>query len=521
MGCRTLVSEFDVNDHLDRCLGGHCDEKDIATVDDDGETNAKHASSNSTVSVVINTPPTKNAFSLMMERSAAVFSTNKSRNNDHGNVIRHRFHLHNSEGHVTWNTQDNCDGENHDGDSNGTEIGTSISAGLSRDIHWSAIIMMKQVKRVNTRLGDNTSYDERHQQKALELTMSSSLPSSTIQRIENMRLVRKHSRLSVSQLKSCLQKSIRRRAPLPALRVAMELADRSWADLIRRLPIIVLEDSTLHPDFGLLVWLMVAESKGYCPCMSLVKRVLQIVFEVASCARQDATSRDDNIDKSAYDTLPSYLSLKSTTAQLLPNNQLNDNLCELLIRSILLRAQYGGMKCDVEMLHSFAITWLKRFQSRFVPADVLGDIVTELKVVHWCDLPRILHKISHEKSVELITSDIVCHGGLTKLNFNDLCSAGIDYHCSSIIEYLLTQKDVYSCLSERLALSKDKEDPQVWMTDQIKFMIWNYSSAINYRRPLLEMENKNAATSSRAMWETVVKPLFECYTKNFIKDRLG
>lgn len=54
---------------------------------------------------------------------------------------------------------------------------------------------------------------------------------------------------------------MRRRAPLPAVRVAMELADRSWGDLIRRLPVIVLEDSTLHPDFGLLVWLMVAESK--------------------------------------------------------------------------------------------------------------------------------------------------------------------------------------------------------------------------------------------------------------------
>ena len=162
------------------------------------------------------------------------------------------------------------------------------------------------------------------------------------------------------------------------------------------------------------------------------------------------------------------------------------------------------MKCDVEMLHSFAITWLKRFQSRLVPADVLGELVTESKVGHWCDLPRILHKISHEKSVELITSDMVCHGGLTKLNLNDLCCAGIDYHCSSIIEYLLTQKDVSSCLRERFELSMDKEDPQVWMADQIKFMIWNYSSAINYRSPLLEMENKNAATSSlRAMWETL------------------
>ena len=48
---------------------------------------------------------------------------------------------------------------------------------------------------------------------------------------------------------------------MPAVRVAMELADKSWGDLIRRLPIIILEDSTLHPDFPLLIWLMVAESK--------------------------------------------------------------------------------------------------------------------------------------------------------------------------------------------------------------------------------------------------------------------
>jgi hypothetical protein len=41
----------------------------------------------------------------------------------------------------------------------------------------------------------------------------------------------------------------------------MELADKSFSDLIRRLPIIILEDSFLHHDFDLLVWLMVAESK--------------------------------------------------------------------------------------------------------------------------------------------------------------------------------------------------------------------------------------------------------------------
>lgn len=62
-------------------------------------------------------------------------------------------------------------------------------------------------------------------------------------------------------LKSILQKSIRRRQPLPAVRVAMELMDKALGELLRRLPIIILEDSMLHPDLPLLVWLMVAESK--------------------------------------------------------------------------------------------------------------------------------------------------------------------------------------------------------------------------------------------------------------------
>ena len=72
----------------------------------------------------------------------------------------------------------------------------------------------------------------------------------------------------------------------------MELADKSWTDLIRRLPIIILEDSTLHPDFSLLVWLMIADSKGFVPSKELIVKVLQVVFEMASCPWQDSTIQD-------------------------------------------------------------------------------------------------------------------------------------------------------------------------------------------------------------------------------------
>ncbi|EJK72884.1 hypothetical protein THAOC_05539 [Thalassiosira oceanica] len=94
--------------------------------------------------------------------------------------------------------------------------------------------------------------------EVVELALTSSIPSASA---ALPRLVEKHSRLNPSHLKSCLQKSTRRRSGEQAVRVAMELIDRAYDQFIRRLPIIILEDSTLHPDFGLLVWLMIAESK--------------------------------------------------------------------------------------------------------------------------------------------------------------------------------------------------------------------------------------------------------------------
>lgn len=84
--------------------------------------------------------------------------------------------------------------------------------------------------------------------------------------------------MQVPVLKSVLQKSVRRRRPLPAVRVAMELADKSLDDLLRRLPIIMLEDSMLHPDLPLLVWLMVASSKVSCTSFSLRLSQLFVFF---------------------------------------------------------------------------------------------------------------------------------------------------------------------------------------------------------------------------------------------------
>jgi hypothetical protein len=168
-----------------------------------------------------------NAFAHMMERSSQVFaeSTEPQR-------LCQRLHL-SADGKVYLF----CYSPNATG-----------YAGLET-IKWSATA---QVRDRDPATGVSTPID---------LIVSSSIPSLPAE--QRPRLVQSHSRLSVPVLKSIFQKSIRRRKPLPSVRVALELMDKSLGDLLRRLPIIIIEDSTLHPDLPLLIWLMVAHSKDY------------------------------------------------------------------------------------------------------------------------------------------------------------------------------------------------------------------------------------------------------------------
>ncbi|CBJ27183.1 conserved unknown protein [Ectocarpus siliculosus] len=91
------------------------------------------------------------------------------------------------------------------------------------------------------------------------------------------------SRLPVAVVKSMLQKNIRRGRAEAAVRCALELALKSWSDAIRRVLVIIVEDSLLHPAAPLLTWLMVATSKGYRPPLRLLEAFLCVVHETAAC----------------------------------------------------------------------------------------------------------------------------------------------------------------------------------------------------------------------------------------------
>jgi hypothetical protein len=566
-GCGKHVSERDVNDHLDKCPklnpNSSCNNESGSIGEELNNPKPPHSAiiidNDKALPQSTSKPKAKhtsvdnNAFQHMMKRSAQVYSNN----ND--SIIKQRFHLHNTQGRISWT----CDDELNNGGAVG-DIAFDDNY-VQRDINniqWSTTIVLKKVKTV--RIGEQREQQlpqNTMQERQIELTVSSSIPpfnssqqsrtKSTTTTTSNHttthsslppRLVQRHSRLSISHLKSCLQKSIRRRQPLPAVRVAMELADKSWTDLIRRLPIVILEDSTLHPDFSLLVWLMIADSKGYIPSRELIVRVMQIVFEMAACPLKDSSEQleDASLTKSITDkgtdnidnqlTTTTSFSLCSSSSDLFPTQQHQDDSrgkeCEATIRSMLLRAQYGGMKCDVDMLHDFAKLWLQRFNNETnpVPNSILGTSST--KDLKWMDVPRIIHTKAREQSEKLVTMNIFNPTGVVvALNTNDVCPAGIDFHCSPVVDHLLSRPTLSDCLCKRLkplASSTNSETMyRDWIAGKVKQCIWNYSSGVNRRRPMIGSTHKRDCDNIlKKVWDDILSSPFDDYVKKFVKDRL-
>ena len=392
-----------------------------------------------------------NAFSLMMKQSKRVVS-----DDDGGS----RFHLH-DDFSLTWTRVKD----------------ESPPSGII----WSASVQLRQEKLV--------------------LTLSTSvLPDG------RPTLVKEHSHLPISVLKSILQKAIRRRRPLPATRTAMEIIDKNLGELLRRLPIIILEDSFLHPDFPLLVWLMAAESKGYRIPQKLITKVLQIVHEVASCPWSDCpTWSSKEIKQNTEVTTAISLSSK----------------CEIILRSIRLRAKYGGMVGDVKMLKLYEKLWNYRFQElRLVPSDVLERLGSQ-ETLHWNDLPLKLHDRLKKQSEALVLT--LVHQGLFRLEFKDLCVEGIDFHCSSVLDHLMSHQQLFQGCIDFMSGNgfHIPGNPREWLMEILRQCMWKYSSGVNHRRSLSSQTlEKDDDTKMKKFWQELIAPMARVYMKQYIEKRL-
>jgi hypothetical protein len=259
---------------------------------------------------------------------------------------------------------------------------------------------------------------------------------------------------------------------------------------------------------------------------------MRIVYEMASCPWTDYILDDEPNHMNSSE--PILLSSSIPICEAF--NAKTSDECEVLIRSILLRAQYGGMTGDMKMLYDYARLWKERFVQNNVPLEVIQRAKpnkNSQEQVFWIDIPTAIHQRQKLQSAAHV--EPLVQRKLEKLTLQDICLAGVDFHCSSVLDQAIRDNYDYERCYEslcaiavraglsRLPASKDRQRSHLMQL--MKSCMWKFSSGVNHRRPLVgesvtkPTDGKEAAL--KRFWDENLATSVEKYMKQYVGDRLA
>ena len=336
--------------------------------------------------------------------------------------------------------------------------------------------------------------------------------------------------LSASVLKSVLQKSVRRRKAMSALRTAAELLRcHPHREFYRRMYIICIEDVGPHESLPVFAWLMAADAKGFVSPDELIIFLLQAVYCIATSERGDAITvpRCMRISLADIWNIPSDLfGTKAEVAKIVLSacksgeseavvgllNALDE--CEknsLLLteeisicRSMCLRRAFGGMAGDKLMLCETGCVWLLRFLAKSEGITCTDDLCQN---GHLCgEIVDRWRRSICQTSDEL--ESFAQQSWIGALQRGDVCIAGIDFHCCPRI-------------FDQLPWQNIPIDRRTVSNDVLKTAMWHHSSSVNTRKPLIESpgREKNSSGSggknTKSLWQKIA-PFVQQYQRRYI-----
>jgi len=287
----------------------------------------------------------------------------------------------------------------------------------------------------------------------------------------------------------------------------------------------------------------------------MLVRLMQIVFEIASCPWRD------DCKPSSIQQFPPLSYRRSTTSS---HHFHHDEDCDLMLRCMLLRKDYGGMKCDVKMIDKYVQLWGRRYNYTPQAMEVDGSegtsninalttsmvdpkliaaclpklyeqnirdkeqqlIATRYGIqIQWKEIPRIIHASPKESGIKLIPQLIrskICY-----LQKHDITPAGVDFHCSNVLDATLSNPS-FSCKVEQiLGCSLDKDE----LAGILKAACWKCSAGVNHRR-VFDVVSSDAGMNSsvddeknvpddceKSIWKEAL-PIVNQFTEAYIESRL-
>eukprot|EP00474_Spongospora_subterranea_P004881 CRZ05339.1 hypothetical protein [Spongospora subterranea] len=458
--CQKSVVAIHIDDHLDRkCLSRHkevdCDAATAVGAQDEDDSISSHSCDADPV--IDPTKPSTPSFSqrsycdALKPQPAIAFSRKGKR------PIAYSQEWH-------W-TQDDCGIWNLDFQLHATN-GPAVNRSPSPEMSFSCFMLADDRSPSPVRV-------------AVTFTCPGLPFESSDHKLTVNRPVSRSYRFAPSFLKSLLQKSVRLCRPWGAVRASLQLIRRAGlTEFLRRLTIIMVEDAVVHPALPWLVSLTIATSKGYRPPNSCVSLCLQLVYEIAAVKVRDVAVFGDGTV--CVDLRTDLSSLGLTTTQ-----------CAI-VQALLLRAQLGGMNCDVKMLRQSAQIWTQRFTTSRFSIDVTQD-----ERFAFCEV--IADANYRPYSMADVAVDVILVEGLDD---EDLILSSVDHHCSDVADVLILRPSVRAVLPEAsidIALRL------------LHTVIWRCSSSLSNKGDMFDSKTGVIDNTVPAMLEKI----FEAIRKDF------
>ena len=220
---------------------------------------------------------------------------------------------------------------------------------------------------------------------------------------------------NLSVLKSNLQKCVRRGLVSKAVKSAYAIWCISPMELLRRLPIIIVEDTLPFPGLITLTWYMMAVSKGYVLSSDEVSWILGVVYTIT-----------ENI-KTTQKVYQTYE----------VEEESKNPIQRDLVWSMIFRRSYGGMKGDVEMLKRLEGYWSSKespsLEVEPIDLDSLGSYKKSMYITAAIDqhcfsfIPKKIRELHPDLSVEEIASVIwKCRSSVNFRNPRDVSDRNLN-----------------------------------------------------------------------------------------------